>query len=160
LQNADAAIVVIDGSMPLTDEDRFCLAAVENCKSLIAVNKNDLKQRLDIDQLKRLVDTRGILSISTKSGDGLRTLETSLRDLLLGTEREPEIVLTNVRHKAALLRGEEALASAALSLRDNSPPECVAVELNDARDALEEIIGAVKNDEILERIFTNFCIGK
>jgi tRNA modification GTPase len=160
LQNADAALVVIDGSVPLTEEDRFCVASVGSKKSLIVLNKNDLEQCIDIDEVKKLVGTRQILSISARNRDGLRRLEISLRDLLVGTETAPQIVLSNLRHKVALVRGEEALGSAAVSLADKRPPECIAVDLNDARDALEEIVGVVKSDDILERIFSEFCIGK
>ncbi|HZA55731.1 MAG TPA: hypothetical protein VE616_15895, partial [Candidatus Udaeobacter sp.] len=70
------------------------------------------------------------------------------------------IILTNIRHRNALLRGAEALSAATVSLLERQPPECVAVDLNDAREALEEIIGTVRNDEILERIFSSFCVGK
>ena len=65
-----------------------------------------------------------------------------------------------MRHKNALIRGDDALTCATSSLRENRPAECVAVDLNEARDALEELVGTIKNDDILERIFNTFCIGK
>jgi tRNA modification GTPase len=160
LERADAAIVVLDGSVPLTDEDRFCLASVNGRQSLVVINKSDLNQKFGMDQITELVGTKEVLLVSATRGDGLRDLETSLRRLLLGVEAEPTIILTNIRHRNALLRGEEALSAATVSLLERQPPECVAVDLNDAREALEEIIGTVRNDEILERIFSSFCIGK
>jgi len=160
LEKADAAIVVLDGSLPLTDEDLFCLTAVESKKSLVVINKNDLGQKFGTNQIRKTTATKQVLSISATQGYGLRDLETALRELLLGTDTEPPTVLTNIRHKNALLRGDEALGSAIASLIDRRPPECVAVDLNDARDALEEVIGMVNNEDILERIFSKFCVGK
>jgi tRNA modification GTPase len=159
LEKADAVIVVLDGSLPLTDDDLFCLTAVESKKNLVVINKNDLGQRFDTNQIRKTA-TKQILSISATQGYGLRDLEIALRELLLGADREPPTVLTNIRHKNALLRGEEALGSAIASLIDRRPPECVAVDLNDARDAFEEVIGIVNNEDILERIFSKFCVGK
>jgi tRNA modification GTPase len=160
LARADAAIVVLDGSTTLTEEDRFCLASADHKKSLIVINKNDLHQELDFDLVKKIGGTKEILLVSAKSGDGLKKLETSLRELLLGTEPDAPIVLTNLRHKNALLRGQEALNSVVASLRGNLPPEFVAVDLHAARDALEEVVGAMKNDDVLDRLFSSFCIGK
>jgi tRNA modification GTPase len=160
LEKADAAIVVLDGSVPLVDEDRFCLSGIENKKGIVAINKADLAQECDVYEVRRIVGTQPILLVSATRGDGLIDLEKSLCEILIGTEAEPPIVLTNLRHRNALVRGQGALSRAISSLRENRPAECVAVDLNEARDALEEIVGAIKNDDILERIFSNFCIGK
>ena len=70
------------------------------------------------------------------------------------------MVLTNLRHRNALLRGEAALRHAETALGEGYGAEFVAVDLNETRDALGEIIGTVSNEDILERIFNNFCIGK
>ena len=160
LEKADAVVVVLDGSVSLTDEDRFCLSSIENKKGLLVINKADLAQKCDVRVVRRIVGTRPILLVSSTRGDGLKELQRSLRELLLGTEAEPEIVLTNLRHKNALVRGQDALRYATCGLREGRPAECVAVDLNGAKDALEEIVGAIKNDDILEHIFSNFCIGK
>ena len=73
---------------------------------------------------------------------------------------EPPFVLTNVRHKSALLCGEQALADAGLALDETQPPELVAVALQQARESLEEVVGVMQNEDILELIFSKFCIGK
>ena len=160
IEKADAAIVILDGSASLTDEDFLCLESVGDKKSLVAVNKCDIEQALDVDLIKKIVGKKQILLISAKRGDGLGELRQALRELILGVNTEPEIVLTNLRHKSALIRAEKALSSAGDAIGDMRPPEFVAVDLGAARDALEEIVGAITTDEILERIFMNFCIGK
>jgi len=90
----------------------------------------------------------------------LDDLKESLRDCFLDSAAEPEIVVTNVRHKAALDRARESLVEVHRAIEQGLPPDIVAVDLQEARDSLEEIIGTVTNEDILDRIFSQFCIGK
>lgn len=160
LEKADATLVVLDGSQPLTSDDRALLDTVGGRKSLIVVNKSDLPQELSLGLLKGYAEGRIILPVSAKEGSGLAELKQSLRSLVLGSDLEPPVVVSNLRHKSALVRSEDALRRALDTLRADHPAELIAVDLNDAREALEEIIGVVSNDDILERIFSSFCIGK
>jgi len=160
LEKADALIVVLDGSTKLTQDDKVLLRNVEAKKVLIAVNKDDLPQTLSPEDLSRFSDPRTIVRVSAKSGEGINVLQKKLRDLVIDCEREPAMVLTNLRHRNALLRGETALRHAETTLGEGYAAEFVAVDLNETRDALGEIIGTVSNEDILERIFSNFCIGK
>jgi tRNA modification GTPase len=98
--------------------------------------------------------------VSAKTGSGIEGLKGQLRNLIVDCPEEPPVVLTNIRHKAALTRSDKALSDALVTLAKNCPPELVAVELSEAREALEEIIGLLNNDDILESIFKNFCLGK
>jgi tRNA modification GTPase len=79
---------------------------------------------------------------------------------MVGSEINSSVVITNLRHRSALQRSEAALKRAVESLRDGYASEFVAVDLNDAREALEEITGLINNEDILDRIFSSFCIGK
>jgi tRNA modification GTPase len=124
------------------------------------LNKNDLPERLDRSWLAEAAPDKAIVSVSAKSGVGLDELKATLRELLLAAPAEPEIVLTNVRHKAALERSIDGLAAALPLLDHGSPPEIVAVELLEAKRGLEEVVGMVDNESVLEHIFTKFCIGK
>ena len=160
VEKADALVVVIDGSTRLTQDDEALLRNVEIKKVLIAVNKNDLPQALSLDDISRCRDSNAIASVSAKSGAGISDLKKKLRKLVIGTKTEPAIVLTNLRHRNALLRGETALRRAETTLGEGYAAEFVGVDLNEARDALGEILGTVTNEDILERIFNNFCIGK
>ena len=160
LEKADALIVVLDGSTRLTQDDEVLLRNVEAKKVLIAVNKNDLPQTLSPEDLSRFSDSRTIVRVSAKSGEGINVLQKKLRDLVIDCEREPAMVLTNLRHRNALLRGETALRHAETTLGEGYAAEFVAVDLNETRNALGEIIGTVSDEDILERIFNNFCIGK
>ncbi|MGH7774942.1 MAG: tRNA uridine-5-carboxymethylaminomethyl(34) synthesis GTPase MnmE [Candidatus Binatia bacterium] len=159
LKEAEAALVVLDGSCSLSAGDRAILAAVKGKKVLVVINKNDLPQKLEMKEVTK-AGQKEVVSVSAKEGIGLDDLKHALRQLLLGAQSEPPIVVTNLRHKAALERAEENLSQAVKVLREGSSPEIVAVDLQEGKEGLEEVIGAVTNDNILERIFSQFCLGK
>jgi tRNA modification GTPase len=98
--------------------------------------------------------------VSAKTNDGILQLKEDLRTVLLNVEVETPVVITNIRHRSALERGVTALREAIAALEENFASEFVAIDLNEARLALEEITGTIQNDDILEHIFSNFCIGK
>jgi tRNA modification GTPase len=160
LVEAEAALIVLDGSTSLTMQDEAILEAARKKKSLVIVNKSDLGQNLDLAQAQILSQGREMIPISARKGEGLDLVKVRLRALLLDSQNEPPMVLTNLRHKAALIRAESALSRARKALKQALPSEIVAVDLQEVKDALEDIVGIVSSDDILERIFTNFCIGK
>ena len=160
LEKSQAVVVVLDGSASLTDEDRIFLSSTTKKMGLIAINKIDLEQRVESDQLRQIVGDKKTVTVSATQGHGIQELRKSLRELILHTDMEPPFVLTNLRHKSALLCGEQSLADASLALYEKQPPELVAVALQQARQSLEEVVGVIQNDNILELIFSKFCIGK
>jgi tRNA modification GTPase len=159
-QKSEAVLVVLDGSAALTDDDRVFLSSVANKKGLIAINKIDLEAAVDLDELKQVAGNKKFVMVSAIHGQGLSDLKSSLREVVLDADREPDFVLTNLRHRIALLRGEQALAETVSALSEMRPPELVAVTLQQARDSLEEVVGPVHREDILELIFSKFCIGK
>ncbi|MBI4489506.1 MAG: tRNA uridine-5-carboxymethylaminomethyl(34) synthesis GTPase MnmE [Deltaproteobacteria bacterium] len=160
LKEAEAAIVVLDGSSSFSPEDDSILQKVKGKKGLVVINKNDLPQELDLRRVIMAAPEKEVVSVSAKEGRGLDKLKLALRKLLLGAQHEPPMVLTSLRHKAALGRAEESLKEAVQALRGGLPPEIMAVDLHGANEGLEEVIGLVTNEDILERIFSEFCIGK
>ena len=160
VNKADAVLVVLDGSEPLTNGDRLLLTEVETKRILVIVNKSDLPQRLDAGDLRQFARSSHICSVSARTGEGIAELKKSLRSLLIDTEVQAPVVIANLRHRSALERSQASLTRAAISLGESYPPEFVAMDLNEARLALEEITGVIQNDDILELIFSNFCIGK
>ena len=160
LKKSEAVVVVVDASTSLTDEDRIFLSSTTNKMGVIAINKIDLERRVDRDELRQIIGDKKIVTVSATQGRGIQELRKSLRETILPMDIEPPFVLTNVRHKSALSCGEQALVDAGLALDEAQPPELVAVALQQARESLEEIIGVVQNDDVLELIFSQFCIGK
>jgi len=159
-EKSEAILVVLDGSVALTDDDRVFLSSVEDKKGLIAINKIDLEQAVDLTQLRQLAGDKKFIMVSAKHGQGVQELKSSLRELILNADSELVFVLTNLRHKIALQRGEQALGETVFALSEMRPPELVAVTLQQARERLEEVVGLIHSDDILELIFSKFCIGK
>jgi len=160
LEKSDAALVVLDGSESFAPVDLALLESLNGKNALIVINKSDLSQRLDVGELKNRGFLQAIASVSAKTGSGIEGLKEQLRNLIVDCPEEPPVVLTNIRHKAALARSDTALSDALVTLAKNCPPEFVAIELSEAREALEEIIGLINSDDILKSIFEKFCIGK
>ena len=136
------------------------LEAARQKRALVAINKSDLPRAVDSSWILAITGDKPLVSVSAKQGLGLDELKQILRTLLLDLPTEPPVMVTNLRHKAALEKGEHALLAAEKALRDGLAPELIGIELQEAKDGMEEIIGAVTNDNILERIFETFCIGK
>jgi len=160
LAEAQGFILVLDGSSPLTPEDRVIMAEVRGRKGIVVANKSDLPNKLSIKELKFLAPSHEVVSISAKKCEGINELKKRLRSCFLGEQPEPEIVVTNLRHKTALEKSAASLAEASKSLKGGLPPEMVAVDLQEANQNIGEVIGIVTNDDILERVFSQFCIGK
>lgn len=160
LEETQAALVVLDRSSPLSAEDRSILAAVEEKKNIVVINKIDLQEELDLTEVKRVAPKREMVLISAKDGTGLDELKQTLRKLLIGEQVEPDIVVTNLRHKAALERTKEALLGSLKALKGGLPSDIVGAELQAAKEGLEEVVGSVRNEDVLELIFSKFCIGK
>ncbi len=162
---ADVILAVIDGSQRLGPEDHALLQEAKGKPSIVVVNKNDLPRNIDPAALPGLeggTPTAPLVSVSAKTGAGLDELRERLRALLVRSDLEASegVVITNLRHQSALVRTRDALLHAVDSVNNRLAGEFVALDLRAATDALGEVTGAVTTDEILERIFSEFCIGK
>jgi tRNA modification GTPase len=164
LTGADIVLLLLDGSAELADDDRRIVEQSREKKLLAVINKRDLPQRLDTRQLAGLLPetTPPVVRISAKYGEGLEDLRSAIRALASETpaEGEAEVMISHLRHRVALDRAAEHLTRACEGLRDSHPPELTAIDIREALDALEEITGRTTTEEILARIFTNFCVGK
>jgi tRNA modification GTPase len=156
---ADLLLVVMDGSVPLTSDDRELLSAVRDRKHVVVLNKADLADTVETDAA--LAGHRVYL-ISAKTGLGVEMVKSALRAQLVsrGFEAAESVTVTNVRHRDALRRAGESLGQALESVQCGMAGELVSIDVRAAADALGEITGAITTDEILGRIFSEFCIGK
>jgi tRNA modification GTPase len=133
--------------------------------SLIVINKCDLVDTDRITHLSRLAkEGTGckVLVTSVRTGVGIDGLRESIRAYLLPASLEStgSMMITNVRHRQALERAETSIQEALASIRNGVEPEFVAIDLRGASDALGEVTGAITSDEVLNQIFSEFCIGK
>ena len=156
---ADLLLVVVDGSVPLTSDDYELLSAVKDRKHVVVQNKTDLAKTVETDIA--LAD-HPTYAVSAKTGVGVETVKAVLRAQLVsgGFDAVDGVTVTNVRHRDALRRARESLGQALESVRCGMPGELVSIDVRAAADALGEITGVITTDEILERIFSEFCIGK
>ena len=158
---ADLVLVVLDVSCPLEDDDFNLLRETHDAPRLVVANKSDLPAAW------RAADVGApIVSVSSKTGDGLDALRVEIRAALEGanpaTARDTAAV-TNVRHAALLERARGALRRAAEAVEAPGGPvaeEFVLTDLQDARAALEEVTGKRTSEDLLRHIFSRFCIGK
>ncbi|MEW6674519.1 MAG: tRNA uridine-5-carboxymethylaminomethyl(34) synthesis GTPase MnmE [Nitrospirota bacterium] len=164
IENADLVIAIFDSSEPFKDEDFEVMEKIKGKNAIIVINKCDLPSAFDEDTLSSCIlhPASRILQISATRGDGLEELKDRIFDLCLKDWREERegVVITNLRHKTAIENAKASLDRAMYALIENQPLEILALELRDSLDRLGEIVGAVTTEDILNRIFNDFCIGK
>ncbi|MFQ5874886.1 MAG: tRNA uridine-5-carboxymethylaminomethyl(34) synthesis GTPase MnmE [Dehalococcoidia bacterium] len=155
IEASDFVLLLLDWSCRMTEEDTEAFKAVEGKGKLVLLNKCDLKKRIDSSSLQ------GWLAISAKYGDGLGELRERMKGLVWGGDGPAvEALFTRTRHLAALKKCHSHLQAGLVGLEQGKPPEIVALELRDALSALGEIAGETTGEDVLDAIFSEFCIGK
>ena len=162
LQNADVVLCVFDASEPLGNEDKNLIQECMSRPHLWVMNKTDLAVRWGAPQLQSPQWSSPTVAVSAQTGQGLDDLVHTVKQMSLqgqGSAVEARWML-NVRHQAALTRARDALAEAVQAAQKDAFEECVALELRTALTALGDIIGETATEELLDQIFSKFCIGK
>jgi tRNA modification GTPase len=159
---ADVVVILLDGNGPLTPEDRGLIEANQGRNIIVAINKSDLTRVLDRSSLPDELSRRELLWISAKTGDGLAAFRDAVHSAVSRSAGEchTDTILTNLRHKIALERAFSSLRTAEQGLSGGLSPEFIAFDLREALGALGEITGQTITEEVLDRIFSTFCIGK
>ncbi len=162
MRGADLVIAVLDWSREQREEERAFLTEIDAARGVVVLNKCDLDCRVGWDRVLYLRKTHDALAVSAKTGEGLADLRGRLAEAVSGgrvASRE-DLFITNARHHELLLRGAEALRRAEGAARDRVGEEYLICDLKQALDHLGEITGEVGLDDIYDRIFSRFCIGK
>lgn len=162
-EEADLALILLDGSQPLSQDDQVLLACPEAARALLVINKCDLPRRLGKEEIDAASPVNaGLIEISAKLQVGLDLLREAIRNRLTPSrlESQDSVLVTNLRHIQALERALDGVEQAARSVEAGRAGELIAMDLRIAADALGEITGVITTDEILERIFAEFCVGK
>ena len=173
IAEADVLLLVLDGAMGVTDEDRAVFETYCSRKYLLVMNKMDLPESRSFSPLplgegqgegpnQGEDEGTGFVKVSAKTGEGLDHLTAVIQSVCLkeGLEATPSVLVTRLRHKASLEQAHSSIEEAMRSLERKESGECVAMDIRAALDALGEITGAVSTEDILDRIFQDFCIGK
>jgi len=162
LSAADLVIPVLDGSMPLTDEDYEILEKISHQSVLLVINKADLDHLFSDEDFQAWLPDVKPVRISAKTGIGIPALKEAVYQRLVGTQTDhsTDIIITQLRHKTTLEKTIGCLLQAHENLANAMSPEFIALDLREALDSLGEIVGITATEDILDRIFSTFCIGK
>jgi tRNA modification GTPase len=158
LAEADLAIAVLDGSAPADLSDGQILQKLTGVRHIVVINKSDLPQRID----PSFLNGSPRVTLSARTGEGFDRLLSELQAFLLShkTDLADDLVLTTERQYEAIGKTSAALAAAREALQSHVPHEMVLLDLYRALAALGELTGEVVTDDILDRIFSTFCVGK
>jgi len=162
IRSADLVILIFDGSRELDDDDKNIIQLVKDKKVIILINKSDLKMNIDAEYIANVFKNKPIIEISVLKGTGLDQLEQEIKDMFFAGKvsiREDSII-TNMRHKDSLIKERKSLNEAINSLRIGMPVDMVSIDISNAIESMGEIIGLTVSEEIIDRIFHEFCLGK
>ena len=159
---AELLLIMFDASQPLNDADLELLKTAQSSKAILILNKMDLPVVTSPTALLAHCPKKQVVETVIPQGKGLDKLKATVSEELLGGELvigESPIV-TNARHQEALRRANEGLNYAIESLENAMPPDLIAVDLRISLDGLGDIVGKTTTEDILDRIFSQFCVGK
>ncbi len=162
IEEADLVLLVLDASEALNGED---FQVAEECaagRGILVLNKVDLPRRMDPSPMREKLRDFPLVEISATEKLHLPELKELLMEEIerIGGRWEDGVLVTNLRQSEALRKAGESVKRASVGVREGRSPELVALEVREALQALGEITGEVTTDEILKRVFSNFCVGK
>lgn len=167
-QDADLIVYVVDTSIALDENDRDIISLIENKNVIVLMNKNDLVQTVTMEELEKLFQDKWIgkkpvmLKISARAGEGIRDFEHTVKNLFFNQDvsSSNEVVIMNLRHKEALQESYDALMLVKGSIEKGLPEDFYSIDLMNAYASLGKIIGEEINDDLVNEIFSKFCMGK
>ena len=160
-KEADLVIFIIDMSKQLSKEDEDILNLLDETKTIVVLNKIDLDQKLD-ENSKKLKKFKNIIKISAKKREGINKIYDKVSELfnLNKISLNNELIITNQRHKIQIEKAINNLNQAINSLKLCMPVDIIAIGIKGALEDLGEITGEVASEEIINEIFSRFCLGK
>lgn len=158
INEADLVVLMLDMSRELNNEDREIIESVKDKKYICILNKVDLNTKLNdkiVDELENKIE------ISTVTGFGIDVLKEKIKDMFFNGNIDTEsIIITNTRHKQALFRAKENCEIALKEINNNAYLDLVSIYITSALKALGEITGAEIEEDLVNKIFSDFCVGK
>src|SRR5215471_12979305 len=171
-ESADLILLVFDGAEKLTVQDQrvsqelwtmgFNNGKVPHRPVILVANKADCPQKLELDEVRSMWPGAPCVATSTLSGIGLPQLEETISDQVLAgkTLQRESVLITSARHQEALRRAAQHLQASLVTLEQGLPLDFVSIDLRTAYDALGEVTGETVTEDLLDKIFSEFCIGK
>ena len=160
-EEADLIIYVVDASVPLDDSDFEIINMIKNKKAVVLLNKTDLSTVINKKELKVWIN-KPTIEISAKHQTGIHELEDTLKEMFYHGEISfnDEVYITNARHKAALIDAYASLKKVKESIENQMPEDFFTIDLMDAYESLGSITGETIGEDLVNEIFSKFCMGK
>lgn len=160
-EEADLVIYVVDASVPLDENDKDIIKIISDKKFIVLLNKTDLECIVTVEDIQKIIDTEPI-EISAKNNVGIDKFENKVRAMFYDGKISfnDEIYITNLRHKEALSDAVESLKMVIKSIDDGMPEDFYSIDLMNAYEVLGTIIGEAVSDDLVNEIFSKFCMGK
>ena len=158
---ADLIIYVVDSSRDLDQNDFDIIEMTRDKKAIILLNKSDLATVVTKDMVKSYID-KPMIEISAKEESGIQELEETLKNMFFDGEISfnDEVYITNIRHKTALAEALESLKKVIFSIENDMPEDFYSIDLLDAYESLGSITGETIGEDLVNEIFSKFCMGK
>lgn len=161
LQQADLVLLLLDGSKNLADEDKALIEETKNKKRIIILNKMDIGQKINVQEMKKLTNSE-VISTSILKQVNLDELENLIKKLFFSgiTNSNDQILVTNQRQSGLLAKAKKQLEDVISAVEDGVPVDIAQIDFNGAWDTLGEITGDSAPDELINALFSQFCLGK
>ena len=162
IDSADLVIIVLDSSKPLTDEDLEILESAKSKKTIVLLNKIDLDQAIDETAIEEFVGKDNIIKISALKNEGIEQIHDKIESMVFAgdVKSSSNLVITNSRHKDALFKAYNSINDAVDGIEQRLPYDFIEVDFKNIWDYLGYINGDTVQEDLLDTIFSNFCIGK
>lgn len=161
IENADFVMYLVDGSCPLDENDNEIMELIKNKKAIILLNKSDLDMVVDKEELQKRAN-RKVFEISAKNRTGLDDVTEEIKELFFNGKISfhDDVCITNIRQKEALMNAKESLNLVLNSIDNGLPEDFFSIDLMNAYEQLGEITGETVGDDLINEIFSKFCMGK
>lgn len=161
VKDADLVIYMVDSSRPLDENDAFILNLIQDRRAIILLNKIDLTPIVSMEEVRKFT-VQEIIEISAKNEKGIDKLENSIQAMFFQGELNfnEEIYITNIRHKHALEEARDSLRQVRKTIEMGMPEDFYTIDLMNAYEALGSIIGEAVEEDLIQTIFSEFCMGK
>ncbi|HCX0351242.1 TPA: tRNA uridine-5-carboxymethylaminomethyl(34) synthesis GTPase MnmE [Staphylococcus aureus] len=162
LSQADLILFVLNNNEALTQEDYTLYEVVKNEDVIVIVNKMDLEQNIDINEVKDMIGDTPLIQTSMLKQEGIDELEIQIRDLFFGGEVQNQDMtyVSNSRHISLLKQARQTIQDAIDAAESGVPIDMVQIDLTRTWEILGEIIGETASDELIDQLFSQFCLGK
>lgn len=162
LSEADLILFVLNYNEPLTEEDRQLYEVIKHEDAIVIVNKTDLERRLNIDEVKEMVGTMPVIETSMLKQEGIDELELQIRDLFFDGDIQSQDMtyVSNSRHISLLKQAQQAIQDAIDAAEMGVPMDMIQIDLTRTWELLGEIIGESASEELIDQLFSQFCLGK